>query len=88
MPESALRRLPLIGRVARWNKRPRYPSRYGEPYLLRRTHPPVFGLAMYQQLHDSRVALNTHIDISAHSAFKEVAGSILIAWGYETDDDW
>jgi spore maturation protein CgeB len=68
VPDSALRKLPLIGRIARWKQRPRYPSLYGEPYLLHRTQPPVFGLAMYQQLHDSRVTLNTHIDISAHSA--------------------
>lgn len=29
---------------------------------------PLFGLRMFQQLHDSRVALNTHIDISPLSA--------------------
>jgi spore maturation protein CgeB len=63
-----VKKLPLIGKIARWNRRPRYPSMYGEPSLLRRTQPPVFGLAMYQQLHDSRVTLNTHIDISASSA--------------------
>jgi len=30
--------------------------------------PPIFGLEMFQRLHDSRVALNTHIDISSTSA--------------------
>lgn len=36
--------------------------------VARRARPPLFGLAMFQQLHDSRVALNTHIDISPASA--------------------
>ena len=33
-----------------------------------RARPPIFGLEMFQRLHDSRVALNTHIDISPVSA--------------------
>lgn len=33
-----------------------------------RARPPLFGLEMFQRLHDSRVALNTHIDISPTSA--------------------
>jgi spore maturation protein CgeB len=33
-----------------------------------RARPPLFGLEMFQHLHDSRVALNTHIDISPMSA--------------------
>lgn len=33
-----------------------------------RSQPPLFGLKMFQQLYDSRVALNTHIDISPISA--------------------
>jgi len=33
-----------------------------------RSNPPVFGLQMFQQLRDSRVALNTHIDISPINA--------------------
>lgn len=33
-----------------------------------RSNPPLFGLKMFQQLHDSRVALNTHIDISPINA--------------------
>jgi hypothetical protein len=36
--------------------------------IARRARPPLFGLAMFQQLHDSRVALNTHIDISPVNA--------------------
>ncbi len=36
--------------------------------LANRTHPPVFGLEMFQQLRDSRVVFNNHIDISPVSA--------------------
>lgn len=37
-------------------------------HIQRRSRLPLFGLKMFQQLHDSRVALNTHIDISPISA--------------------
>lgn len=36
--------------------------------VARRARPPLFGLEMFRQLHAGRVALNTHIDISTHSA--------------------
>lgn len=36
--------------------------------IISRSEEPLFGLKMFQQLHDSRVALNTHIDISPISA--------------------
>ena len=36
--------------------------------IARRARPPLFGLEMFQQLHDSRVACNTHIDISPVNA--------------------
>ncbi|MBC7929603.1 MAG: glycosyltransferase [Rubrivivax sp.] len=36
--------------------------------IAERARPPLFGLEMFQRLHDSRVALNTHIDISPVSA--------------------
>lgn len=39
-----------------------------DPDIINRSREPLFGLQMFQQLHDSRVALNTHIDISAISA--------------------
>lgn len=67
VPESILTATPVVQRVARWNARPDF-SRYTDERLARRTHPPLFGLAMFQQLHDSKVALNTHIDISPASA--------------------
>ena len=39
-----------------------------DPRLRGRSKPALFGLEMFQQLHDSRVALNTHIDISPTNA--------------------
>lgn len=36
--------------------------------VARRARPPLFGLEMFRQLRAGRVALNTHIDISTHSA--------------------
>ena len=36
--------------------------------LAARSHPPLFGLDMFQGLRDSQVTLNTHIDISPRSA--------------------
>lgn len=65
---AALGRLPVVGKVARWDERPAYPNPYVDDAIVRRVHPPLFGLAMYQGLHDSRIALNTHIDVSSLSA--------------------
>lgn len=66
--------LPLVGplfhRASRFvpasaDPAPSYPT--ADP-VGSRLHPPLFGLSMFQQLHDSRVALNTHIDISPINA--------------------
>jgi hypothetical protein len=62
-----LRATPFVRRVAQWEARPPLPQ--GTDQLLaRRAHPPLFGVEMFQQLHDSKIALNTHIDISPASA--------------------
>lgn len=64
---SLLGRAPILRRVAQWEARPALPS--GTNHLLaQRARPPIFGLKMLQQLRDSRVVLNTHIDISPRSA--------------------
>lgn len=66
---------PLLGSIARHASRfilgapdqlPSSPS--VDPRVQRRARSPLFGLSMFQQLHDSRVALNTHIDISPVNA--------------------
>jgi len=38
------------------------------PLLVRRMSPPVFGSAMFQTLHDSEIALNSHIDVAQDNA--------------------
>jgi spore maturation protein CgeB len=67
VPEALLGAWPPMRRAARWKDRPDL-SAYVDGRIARRARPPLFGLAMFQQLHDSRVALNTHIDISSLSA--------------------
>lgn len=65
LPASGLAKLPAIGRAANW---PGPPARVGVPELRRHLRPSVFGLAMFQTLHDSAVTFNSHIDISPRSA--------------------
>lgn len=49
---------------------PRHPSlsNYVDSAIASRTHPPVFGLAMYQTLYNSQITLNNPIDIVAQYA--------------------
>ncbi len=56
-PETALRRLPVVGRAAGWAVRPRGPL---PPRLAAALQPPRYGLAMFQTLADSRLTLNVH----------------------------
>lgn len=64
---ALLRAAPVLGRVARWETRPALPQ--GTDRLVAgRARPPLFGIKMLQQLRDSKVVLNTHIDISPRSA--------------------
>lgn len=39
-----------------------------DPFLRRYSHPPLFGLDMYQKLYESQITFNTHIDISKNFA--------------------
>ena len=67
--------LPLLGGLARRASRllrggsaTPSPAPSVDESIARRARPSLFGLEMFQQLHDSRVALNTHIDISPVNA--------------------
>ncbi len=65
-PPSRLRsaaRLLLRGRAANSQQQSSVDAR-----IARRARTPLFGLDMFRQLRVGRVALNTHIDISTHSA--------------------
>lgn len=67
VPSSLLNSLPMVGKAARWESRPESPPAVDDR-LARKAHTPLFGLEMFQQLRQSRVVLNTHIDISSNSA--------------------
>jgi hypothetical protein len=67
LPEALLRSVPVVGRAAQWKARPALPEELA-PEIARRAKPPLYGVKMYQKLRDSRVVLNTHIDISTTSA--------------------
>ena len=67
VPQSVLAATPLVQKVANWRGRPEL-SAPMDPRLIRRAQPPIFGVEMFQQLHDTKVALNSHIDISPLSA--------------------
>ncbi len=67
IPQQVLAPIPLIGRASRWAARPESIRTHG-PRIVERAQKPLYGLAMFQQLRDSRVTLNTHIEISRQSA--------------------
>lgn len=68
--------VPVLGAVARGASQLISGGRNGaasssltvNPQIVKRSEGPLFGLQMFQQLRDSRVALNTHIDISPINA--------------------
>lgn len=68
VPRTFLKAVPGVRRVVEAKPRRDSLSDDVDPRIRRRARSPLFGLAMFQQLHDSRVALNTHIDISTTSA--------------------
>ena len=67
VPNMVLKGIPVLGRFAHFRSRP---MRSSGPASGLRSHmrPSVFGLEMYQSLRDSKVTLNSHIDISPKSA--------------------
>jgi len=67
VPGALLKGTPLVQKVARWPTRPPVPGSIHKQ-IVRRARPPIFGVEMYQQLRQSKISLNTHIDISPVSA--------------------
>ena len=67
VPEQLLNTLPLVRKIAGWDAPPTL-EQYVDERIARRTHSPIFGLEMFQQLRDARVVFNNHIDISPISA--------------------
>ncbi len=66
-PQKLTDKLPLTRRIAAWKLPPPSETEI-DRQIARRTHPPVFGVEMFQQLRSSRVVFNNHIDISPVSA--------------------
>jgi len=62
-----LNTVPGVKMITHWPQRPA-DLKYVDQRIARRAHPPVYGLAMYQLLHNFKVSLNSHIDESANSA--------------------
>jgi hypothetical protein len=67
VPEQLLSHLPLVRKIARWDSPPVLESDF-DRRLANRTRPPLFGIEMFQQLRNSLVVFNNHIDISPVSA--------------------
>lgn len=65
VPESALRALPMLGKVMDF---PPKSLRLVDPVLKPFLKPGVFGLEMFQVLRDSRITLNIHADSSPRFA--------------------
>jgi hypothetical protein len=68
VPEYFFNSLPFIKRVAQEQSFVAPAEQEIDERIRRRTRPPVFGIKMFQLLRDSRVVLNTHIDVSPLSA--------------------
>ena len=68
VPQDLINALPLVRRVAQWKPPVATAEQDIDGQVARRTRPPVFGVKMFQTLRQSRVVLNTHIDVSPLSA--------------------
>lgn len=67
IPEAVLGSIPLVGKVLKWKERPFLPLSINRR-LQSHSHPPLFGLEMFQKIRESKLVLNKHIDISANSS--------------------
>ncbi|MDQ3634978.1 MAG: glycosyltransferase [Acidobacteriota bacterium] len=65
--EKILNSLPFVRKVAKWDSPPNL-EQFVDEQILRRTHPPLFGVEMFQKLRNSRIVFNNHIDVSPISA--------------------
>ncbi len=65
--EQLLNTLPVVRKIARWKSPPNF-EQYVDERIARQTRSPLFGIEMFQQLLDTRVVFNNHIDISPVSA--------------------
>jgi spore maturation protein CgeB len=66
--EKLLNVLPWARKIAWWKSQPSFSEQFVDEQIFLRTHPPLFGIEMFQKLRDARVVFNNHIDISPASA--------------------
>jgi spore maturation protein CgeB len=64
---SLLEMVPRIKHYVSMKERPNL-DHYTDAAVVDNSQPALYGLAMFQKLHDSKVSLNTHIDISTGHA--------------------
>ncbi len=67
LSKDQLAKTPRFGKLIFKEKRPDFMG-YNDFRVIKRANPPVYGPPMYQKLRDSKVTLNTHIEISPRSA--------------------
>lgn len=60
--------LPKMQNYANLTERPSFSSYEFDENIVKKSHEPVFGIKMFQTLHNSQLTFNNHIDISASSA--------------------
>ena len=65
--ERSLNALPMVRKIARWDEPPGR-EQFIDKQIMKRTRSPIFGIEMFQQLRNTRVVFNNHIDISPVSA--------------------
>ena len=65
--KKTLAKIPLLRKASGWKSRPKL-GKYVDDRIAQRSHPPIFGLAMFQKLHDSKVVFNVHGDNARNSA--------------------
>jgi spore maturation protein CgeB len=65
--KSILTSIPNVNKYINMDKPPDL-SNYVDVSIASRSHPPLFGLAMYQKLYESQITFNNHIDVAAQYA--------------------
>lgn len=68
--KNSLSNVPSVAPINKFREYPiiRFSQLSVDPVIIKSAYPPLFGLSMFQNLHDSKVTFNNHIDISSRTA--------------------
>lgn len=68
--KNSLSNVPSVAPINKFREYPiiRFSQLSVDPVIIKSAYPPLFGLSMFQHLHDSKVTFNNHIDISSRVA--------------------